>query len=326
MLIDSLWILVGFALLIVGADFMVRGSVTIARRFGISPLVIGVTVVALGTSLPELMVCLRAAFEGAPGITVGNLVGSNIANILLILGVAAVILPVRCGPQALKRDGVAMLAGTAVFMAFGLIVGFTWVYGLVGIGLLAAYLYHSYRSDAAAGEDVHTHEAEEIDTLKGSMPVLVLITLGGLAGVIAGAECLVHGSVNLARDLGVSEEVIGLTLVAFGTSVPELATTIVAAIRRHSDVALGNVLGSNLFNLLGIMGATALVIEVPMPPKIAGFDIWAMAFVSVLLLVFMRTGWRIGRREGAVFLALYLAFLAAQTTDISVARAVAWMG
>lgn len=323
MLLDSLWVLIGFALLILGADFMVRGSVTVARRFGISPLVIGVTVVALGTSLPELMVCLRAAFEGAPGITVGNLVGSNIANTLLILGVAAVILPVRCGPQALNRDGMAMLAGTAVFMAFGLMFGFTRLYGLIGISLLVGYLYYSYRSDLASGEDAHTQEADEIGAVKGGLPVVLLVTAGGLVGVIIGAEFLVHGSVSLARDLGVSEEVIGLTLVAFGTSVPELATTIVAAVRKQSDVALGNVLGSNLFNLLGIMGATALVIEVPMPPKIAGFDIWVMGFVTVLLLVFMRTSGRIGRREGAAFLILYVAFLAAQTTDISMVSAAA---
>lgn len=311
MIVDLAMVAGGFLLLMGGADYLVRGAVGLARRIGVSTLVIGLTVVALGTSLPELVVSLRAAIGGNTGLAVGNIVGSNIANILLILGVAAVIWPVACARTTLFRDGSAMVAATALFVVVGLAGGYGRLYGIVGLGLLVAYMTWCYYHDRRDG-GLAAREAEEVEPIQGSAALLLLAILGGLVAVVAGGELLVHGAVGIARTLGVSEEVIGLTLVAFGTSVPELATTVVAAMRRHADVALGNVLGSNLFNLLGVLGVTAIVVPLPLPDKIAAFDLWVMAGVSILLVPLMRSGWRLGRLEGGLFIMLYIAFVAAQ--------------
>ncbi|MEQ8968416.1 MAG: calcium/sodium antiporter [Azospirillaceae bacterium] len=311
MIVDLAMVAGGFLLLMGGADYLVRGAVGLARRIGVSTLVIGLTVVALGTSLPELVVSLRAAIGGNTGLTVGNIVGSNIANILLILGVAAVIWPVACARTTLFRDGSAMVAATALFVVVGLAGGYGRIYGFVGLGLLVAYMGWCYHHDRRDG-GLAAREAEEVEPIQGSAVLLWLAILGGLVAVVAGGELLVHGAVGIARTLGVSEEVIGLTLVAFGTSVPELATTVVAAMRRHADVALGNVLGSNLFNLLGVLGVTAIVVPLPLPDKIAAFDLWVMAGVSILLVPLMRSGWRLGRLEGGIFVMIYIAFVAAQ--------------
>ncbi|NNG05596.1 MAG: calcium/sodium antiporter [Inquilinus sp.] len=299
----------GLVLLMVGADFLVRGAVGAARCMGISPLVIGLTVVALGTSLPELVVSLEAALDGTPQLAVGNIVGSNIANILLILGVAGLISPIRCSRMAIFRDGTAMMAATAIFVAAGLLGTLGRAFGALSLFLLASYMVLSYYSDRGSGDGVHAEEADEIEPIAGGLGTSVVAVIGGLTGVILGAELLVDGAVGLARAFNVSEEVIGLTLVAFGTSVPELATTVVAAIRRHADVALGNVLGSNLFNLMGVMGVVAIVVPVDLPAQIARFDIWVMSGVSVLMIQFMYTGLRLSRLEALLFLAAYFVFL-----------------
>ncbi len=312
MLIDSVFVLLGFVLLVVGADYLVRGAVAMARAIGVSPLIIGLTVVAFGTSLPELVVSLRASVGGAPGLALGNIVGSNVANILLILGVAALIYPIRCTRSVLIRDGSAMMAATIFFAVAALIGGFGWIYGAVAVSCLVASLAYSYFNDKKTGETLHTREAEDVEPIPGGGWKSALAVIVGLVGVIVGGELLVEGAVSMARELRVSEEVIGLTLVAFGTSVPELATTAVAAVRRHADVALGNVLGSNLFNLLGVLGITSLVTWLPTPPTTASFDVWVLLCVSFLLLVFMRTGWRLGRPEAVVLLLLYAVFIVAQ--------------
>ncbi len=309
MLVDVLYTIGGLVLLLAGADHLVRGSVALARRCGLSPLMIGLTIVALGTSLPELVVTLRAAFGDAVGLAVGNIVGSNIANILLILGAGAMVHPIACGHRTMSRDAMAMLGATALFIGFGLAGTLGVWHGIGAITLLCAYLYASYRSD----DGILPHaDTEDVQPTSGSWTYILLAVGGGLAAVPLGAELLVTGAVGIARDAGVSEEVIGLTLVAFGTSVPELATTVVAGLRRHADVALGNVLGSNLFNTLGIMGVVTLFVPVDLPPQIARFDLWAMLGASLLVVVFLRTQWRLTRPEAAVMLTLYLAFIVAQ--------------
>ncbi len=312
MLIDIAMTVGGLVLLAFGADFLVRGAVALAHRLSISVLVIGLTVVAFGTSLPELLVSLRAALQGSTGLAVGNVVGSNIANVLLILGAAAAIYPIKCHRSTLLRDGTAMLVATALFIIAGLMGSIDRVHGIVGLLLLTGYLFLCYFMDRRANHAVTAQEVQDVDAIKGSLGFAVLAVVGGLIGVLAGAELLVNGSVSLARAFGVSEEVIGLTLVAFGTSVPELATTAAAAVRRHADVALGNILGSNLFNLLFIMGAVGLVVPFDFPAKIAAFDIWIMAAVSVALMPLMASGWRLSRVEGSILLVLYLVFVAAQ--------------
>ena len=313
--IDLLLCVGGFVLLLVGADYLVRGAVGLARRVGLSPLVIGLTVVALGTSLPELMVSLKAALDGAPGLTVGNVVGSNIANILLILGTGALLAPVACTSAVLYRDGAAVFVATILFIAVGLTGVVGRVEGIIGIGLLAGYLFYSYWSDRRQGNG-HSHDADEVEAL-GKLWVALLAVAFGLVGLLIGADLLVTGAVDLARAFHVSEEVIGLTLVAFGTSVPELATTIIAGLRKHADVALGNVLGSNLFNTLGIMGAVSAVVPISVADTIIYFDFWIMLAATVLLIVMLRTGWRLCRREGAILLMLYALFILAQVFGVA---------
>jgi cation:H+ antiporter len=316
MVTDGLLVLVGFVLLIVGADFLVRGAVDLAQKLEISPLVIGLTVVAFGTSLPELVVSVRAVLGEAPGLAVGNVVGSNIANILLILGAGGLITPIACQRIVLLRDGSAMLVATAFFAGATIAGGYGPVYGILSLLGLTLMLGLTYWGDRRSGEDLHILEAEEVEPLKAGTMVSLAAVIGGLAAVIGGGELLVEGAINVASAIGVSDEVIGLTLVAFGTSVPELATTVVAALRRHVDVALGNVLGSNLFNILAVLGVTSLFGWIPAPATTAAFDVWVLVGVSVLLLVFMRTGWRLGRRESALFLVLYAVFIIAQFNGI----------
>lgn len=309
---DILIFLAGLVLLPIAAEVLVRGAVGLANRAGISPLVVGLTVVAMGTSAPELVVCVDAALSGAPGIAFGNVIGSNIANVLLILGVTALIAPIVCGPRrAFLRDTLIMLAATALFIGLtlsGIIVAWQ---GAVLVALLALYLLWSYvretrARDAAAAAVTHVEEVEELDTFK-AMPVAVIavLVLGGLAGVVWGADLLVEGAIGLARAFDVPETVIGLTMVAIGTSLPELATAGMAAWRGHNDVAVGNVVGSNLFNLLGIMGATAMVAPVPAPAQIIAVDVWILAGSSLILLPFVLAGGRITRPVGVAFLALY---------------------
>ena len=304
----------GLALLLAGGEALVRGSVGVATRLGVSPLVIGLTLVGFGTSMPELVASLEAALIGAPGIAVGNIVGSNIANILLILGVAAVICPVATSPGAFARDG-SVLVGVSLLLVGVVLAGALGrLAGLAFIGLLLAYTGLAYRAERGGGPSARRHTAEAAEVAPAGMGLLPgsLITLAGIAGVVWGASLLVGAAIDIARAAGLSEAVIGLTLVAVGTSLPELVTSVMAALRRHGDVAFGNVVGSNIFNILGIGGVTAAVSPIAVPAQIADFDIWAMLGAAVLLAVFAVTGWQVSRREGAVLLALYAGYLAVQ--------------
>ncbi len=305
----------GLLLLLVGGETLVKGSVAVATRLGVSPLLIGLTLVGFGTSTPELVASLRAAQIGAPGIAIGNVVGSNIANILLILGVAAVILPIATTKEAFRRDG-SVLVGTAVLLFLVVLMGsLEWWAGALFLVLLAAYTIFTYlteRRSQDASARVHEAEAAEVAPKGMSIGAGAALAVGGIAAVVLGADLLVGAAVELARAAGLSEAVIGLTLVAVGTSLPELVTSVMAAIRRHGDVAFGNIVGSNIFNILGIAGVTALVIPIPIPPEIMRFDIWAMLAATLLLVAFATSGWRINRWEGAAFLAAYGAYLFVQ--------------
>ncbi len=308
-------ILGGFVLLFVGGEFVVRGAVALANRFGVSPLVIGLTIVGFGTSLPELWVSLNAALGGSPGIAVGNVVGSNMANMMLVMGCAALICPIMVNPAAVRRDASFMLAVTVIFIAIGMTGTVSALEGLAMVVMLLGYLgYSLWRdtkdNDAAAA--LHREEAEELAGRPRALWISLIELLAGFAAVGYGADLLVDGATTLARAAGVADAVIGLTVVAVGTSLPELATSIVAAYRGHSDVCLGNVLGSNIFNLFGIMGVTALAVPVPFPEQILQFDLWALLFVSLLLIPFILSGRRIRRVEGGVLLALYAGYVTAQ--------------
>ncbi len=305
----------GFLLLFFGGEIVVRGAVALARRFEVSPLVIGLTIVGFGTSLPELLVSLNAALNGAPGIAVGNVIGSNVANMMLIMGAAALVCPIAVNPQAVRRDGLCLAGITAVFIIIGLGGSIEAHEGAMMVTVLALYigisLWRDMRSDGAAAQ-LHREEAEEVTGLPRRLWVMIVAILGGFAAVSFGADLLVGSATALAMSAGVSEEVIGLTLVAIGTSLPELATSLVAAYRGHSDVCLGNVIGSNLFNLFGILGITAIATPVPFAEKIVAFDLWILAGVTVLMVPFLMSGWRVSRTEGTVLLALYAAYLACQ--------------
>ncbi len=303
----------GLVLLTTGGDLLVRGAVGAARALGVSPLLVGLTVVGFGTSTPELVTSLTAALQGSPGIAVGNVVGSNIANVLFILGLTAVILPLGVVPAAYKRDGIALAASTGACVA-AVLLGFLdrWL-GVLFVLLLAAYVTWAYRSERQAGDaeaERQVHMTEDAAPAGLSVPVALLLAAVGIALTIAGARLLVGAAITLAQGLGVSDAVIGLTVVAVGTSLPELVACVMAALRRHADVALGNVVGSNIYNVFGILGVTAAVQPIPVPPEIARLDVWVLVGTTALLLLFLRTGWTLKRWEGAAFVLLYAAYVA----------------
>ena len=306
----------GFVLLFLCGEWLLRGAVGLSQDLGLSPLLIGLTVVATATSMPELVVSLTAGLGGAPDVAVGNIVGSNIANILLILGAAAVIQPITTGLRVVTRDAGAVVAATALFVTLGATGSFGRPAGLLMLALFVFYISFSCwremrgKSDPAA-EAAPAPAADPPKAATAPRPVLLRLAYigGGGIGLVIGSELLVTGAVDIARALQVSETVIGLTLVAVGTSLPELATAIVAALRRHPDVALGNALGSNIFNLLLVLGALAVTTPVRVAPEVLRFDMWVMAGVTVAIVPVMLSGRRINRVEGAIFLALYAGYV-----------------
>lgn len=320
-----LMIAAGLVLLFVGGEGLVRGSVSVARKLNISELVIGLTLVGFGTSVPELVTSLQAVGQGAVGISIGNVVGSNIANVLLVLAIAVILSPIVVHPNAIMRDGLVMVSATALLCGLLWFDQFNRVSGFMLVALLIGYLVISLvmdqrRQDATA--IMHKEEGEVVDAQYGLIPG-VLIAVAGLAGVVAGANLLVEGSVTLARSFGISEAVIGLTIVAIGTSLPELATSVVAAFRKKADVALGNVIGSNIFNILGILGVTALVqpfsvrgdagaeaMAGSQPVSImSSVDIGALVLSVALLFLFALTGRKLARWEGGVLLLGYVIYM-----------------
>jgi cation:H+ antiporter len=307
--------LAGIVLLIIGGEGLVRGSVALARRLGISPLVIGVTLVGFGTSVPELVVSLDSALGGSPGIAIGNVIGTNVANVLLILGGAAVLTPIVVQRRALRRDG-AVLVGATFLLVIAVFIGSIdrWM-GLLWFGALATYLFLTTRAERRRSRASLAAEAgeEAIQTVRTMRPLTAaLLAVTGIASIVFGAQLLVDGAVEIARQVGLSEEVIGLTLVAIGTSLPELATTIVATFRREVDIAFGNILGSCIFNILGILGITAIFSPLPIAPEILSFDIWVLTATTLVLVIFAATGWRLTRAEGGVLLAGYGVYIAVQ--------------
>lgn len=302
------FILVGFVLLIGGAEYLVKGAVAIANKLKIPAIIVGLTIVAFGTSTPEFVVSIKAAFNGAAGIAIGNIVGSNIANILFILGVTSVIYPVVCNRKEFLRDYKFLLLVNVLFVCFAITGKFVCWQGLVLLALLFAFIYFNYRNskDNDASEDAVSVLASK------SWWVVVLITIAGLIAIMYGADLLVKGAVDIARILGVSEEIIGLTIVAVGTSLPELATTVVAALRKQNGVALGNIVGSNIWNIVFIMGLTSTIIDVEVPRQFLLYDIWVMVLATMLLFPIMLSQNKISRIEGGVFLLIYMAYLVSQ--------------
>jgi cation:H+ antiporter len=301
----------GFILLLFGAEYLVRGAVALARKLNISPMIIGMTIVAYGTTAPELVVSLQASINGQPGIAVGNVIGSNIANILLILGTSALITPFTCRPAALYRDAAVMMGSALLFVALALSGTIERWQGILMFAALVVFSLYAYVAERRRGDGA-AELAEEFQEGPKSVWLSVLAIIGGIASVVIGAKLLVTGAVTLARILGVGEEVIGLTVVAIGTSLPELATAVVAAARKHSDVALGNIIGANIYNLLAIMGLVASVTPVTVPPQILKFDLWFMLAVTTALLFIALVRHRLDRSAAAMFLIAFAGYTALQ--------------
>jgi cation:H+ antiporter len=306
----------GLVILLLAGDLLVKGAVNLSLRLGIPALIVSLTVVAFGTSAPELLISIQSILAGFPGLALGNVVGSNTANILLVLGIPAIISGLHAASDT-RRSYTIMIGGSLVFTALAFLGPFVWWHGLILLSLLAYILYdtaRSARSHRAEAADVHAEDVPggvDLEEADPDMPwwKITLFLLAGLAGLPLGADLLVDSSVAIATAFGVSETVIGLTLVAIGTSLPELATTVVAALRRHADVALGNVIGSNMFNLLGIIGISALVGPIPVDEAILRFDIWVMLAASAVLAPFVFLRWSMGRLVGVVFTLLYAGYL-----------------
>ncbi|WP_417450506.1 calcium/sodium antiporter [Kordiimonas sp.] len=304
-------VVAGIVLLVVAGDFLVRGSVSLALRAGLSKLVIGLTIVAFGTSAPEMLVGIDAVLKGAPTLALGNVVGSNIANALLVVGVPALLAPVACCAPKVGRNLAMMLIASVLFIALAYDGQFAWQEGLILLTGLTCFLAYSATARKACPAETAAQmvEMEELDRKPDGYGIALLCLAGGIIGLALGADLLVIGSVEIAREFGISEAVIGLTLVALGTSLPELVACVMAAVRGHSEVAIGNVIGSNIFNLLAIMGVAPLFGAIPVPDSFLRVDLWVMLGSSLLLIPFVKIRKQVGRVGGAAMVALYLGYM-----------------
>lgn len=297
-------IIAGIWLLVSGGNWAIDAAVAIAQRAQLSRMFIGATIIAFGTSVPELFTSVNANLTGFPGISLGNIVGSNIANILLVIGAAALVCTLAVRPSEVLRDLGIMLLATIILVA-GMIYGiFTFWMGLAMFGLLVAFTAWQYFNN-----EIDTAEVEEIQMSAAKAAFLIVI---GIAALAAGSEVLVLGAVTAGGVLGVPEAIIGLTAVAVGTSLPELTASIAAAVKRETDMMFGNIIGSNTFNILSIVGLTAITKPLLVDPALSGFDMWFMVSVSVGFAAMLATKVPISRPVGIAFLAVYLAFTAYQ--------------
>jgi cation:H+ antiporter len=316
--IMTLWIalcLVGFLLLYCGAEWLVKGSSSLARSLGITPIVIGLTVVAFGTSAPELVVSLISSIQAKSMIAVGNVVGSNICNIALVLGLSAVFNPIKSDPSVVSRDIPIMLAISVYLLlltfnsTLGRIEGATLFAGII---MYTLFNYYMAQKEIAGATDIES-ELAEIGYI-ASRPKQIILIAAGIAGVVGGAQIVVDNAVKIMTILGVSEKFIGLTIVAFGTSLPELATSVVAAIRGEMDISIGNLVGSNVFNIMSVLGVASMVRPIPIPGGFFESGLWidylVMMFTSFLPWLMMRKDVTINRRDGFVLLACYVGYLA----------------
>ncbi|MBO6775465.1 MAG: calcium/sodium antiporter [Marinibacterium sp.] len=308
------WILTGLGLLILlfAGDSLVKGAVNLSLRLGVPALIVSLTIVAFGTSAPELLIAIKAVLEQSPGIALGNVVGSNTANILLVLGVPALLASLHTSECDSRRNYIQMMVATILFVVICYVGPLNWMSGIALLSSLALILYGAMgeaRAHRRAGG-----EAQDLEGLEEADPDMPYWRIGiflvlGLVGLPLGASLLVENASIIARTYGVSDTVIGLTLVALGTSLPELATTVMAALRRQADVALGNVIGSNMFNLLGIMGVASFFGHIPVPPAFLAFDLWVMMAASLVLIPFVFFKVDITRPIGVLLTALYVIYV-----------------
>jgi len=299
----------GLYLLIKGGDWMIEGAVFLAKSTGLSPLFIGATIISFGTSVPELFTSVNANLSGYPGIALGNVLGSNVANILLVLGATAFFFNVTANPRHLAKDLGMMLVATAILTVGMLTDSFSRSFGLGMFAILVTFVYYQYKTDSLPLEDDDdADDAPMIETMKGA----VLVLLGGVIALAVGSELLVQGAVQTGTALGVPEAVIGMTVVAFGTSLPELSTCIAAARKQSVGLILGNIIGSNTFNILSIVALTAAIQPLAVDPVLLGMELWATIAVTILFAVWMISVGKLTKPMGVVMMIAYVAFIAVQ--------------
>jgi len=307
------WVLsgLGLVILLLAGDALVKGAVNLSLRIGIPALIVSLTIVAFGTSAPELLISIKAVLDGVPGLALGNVVGSNTANILLVLGVPALLATMHTSECNTRRSFNHMIAATVLFIALAFRGVFDWIASLALLAALAAMLLDAARQARSHKHDDAPCAEEDLEGVDPDMPGwrIAFFLVLGLVGLPLGASLLVDNATVIAKEFGVSDTVIGLTLVAIGTSLPELATTVMAALRRQADVVLGSVIGSNMFNLLAIIGVAGLVGPITVDPEFLRFDLWVMLGASLLLIPFVYLQKDINRLWGIALSALYATYL-----------------
>ena len=304
---NYVWLVIGTGLLYIGGEGLVRGASALGRRFGVSPIIIGLTIVSLGTSSPELAATLAGVFQDVPAVAFGNVVGSNIANLGLVLGLTALIWPINVAAQFIKREMPFMLIVSAAMFVVVRDGEISRIEGAIFLIALLVYLRSLFNNQEKPEVEAEFERALG-DDQKSALWSLVAIVIG-IALLVAGANYLIKGAVGIARTMGISERVIGLTMVAFGTSLPELASCMVAAIRREGDLVLGNLIGSNIFNILFILGVTATLRPFAVDTVAVRPDLIAMMAISILAWFLLRSGTRLARIEGAALAVSYLAYV-----------------
>jgi cation:H+ antiporter len=306
---ELIYLLVGLVLLVFGGDYLVKGASGLALRLNISPMLVGITIVSLGTSAPELLVSVSAALKGKPDIAMGNVVGSNIANVALILGITALIFPIAIRKRTLQFDWVVMmLAGISVYL-FGMDGQLGPVEGIIFLIFLALYIFYSYYREAKKGKDAPDGLGIDTKAKERPLAVLLLIVVAGSVALVFGANLLVEGAESIARNFGVSDRVIAITLVAFGTSLPELAASVIAAFKGEKDISLGNIIGSNIYNLLAILGVSSVIAPLQVSQQIIDVDIWWMLATSAAVLPIGIISMRIGRVGGCLLFFAYVFYI-----------------
>ena len=309
----------GLIVLIIAGEALVRGAVGVALKFNIPTLVIGLTIVSFGTSAPELLVSLKAALNDHAELAIGNVLGSNIANIALVLGITTMILPITVKRSTARVDWPIMMGATILFYIFILDGAIKWYEGLIfTIGIIAFNIYMFWNAKRQNKKDLRLRGENEVfgsnkndieEEKKSNIYKNVLLIVVGSVGLAFGANWLLEGAVIIAANFGVSEHVIGVTIVAFGTSVPELITSVMAAFKKHTDISVGNLIGSNVFNILGVLGITSLVKEIPVTDLVINNDIYWVLAISFLVFPLMIIGYKINRIRGFLLFASYCVYI-----------------
>lgn len=309
---EFILIIAGLVILVFGGDYLVKGASGIAFRLNVPPMLVGMTIVALGTSSPEMVVTVQAAIAGKPDIAIGNVIGSNIANVALILGITVIIFPIAIKRDSLSYDWVAMMLASVLFYVLALNGVISRVDGIIFIILLVAFISYSFYRVRRKRLKLDSPNSEIPISEKQKSKrywIYILYIILGTIGLVFGAKWFLEGAESVARDFGISDRVIAISLVAFGTSVPELAASVIAAFKKEQDISLGNIIGSNLFNILAILGVTSLIQPIQVAPEIMNNDIFWMLGTSLLILPLSIVGFKMGRWQGFVLVATYITFM-----------------